>query len=143
MRRALLTIVLAVLVIATPHADDALVGFYSAEGTNADGKPYSAAVQIVQTGQTYHVRWVTPEGEAIGVGLLEKNVLVVAFVAGQMIGIARYQVKKGTLTGTWSFVGYGGICAETLKKLEGKPATAPTAPPHPPTRQVPEVRERV
>lgn len=108
MRRALLTLALALLVIGTARAaDPALAGFYDVDGRNADGKPYAGVVQIVATGQTYHVRWVMePAGEeAFGVGLLEKDVLVVSFTAGQMLGIARYKVKKGTLTGTWSFPG--------------------------------------
>jgi hypothetical protein len=147
MRRAILTALLAALCLSTAPraAEDALVGFYRADGKSPDGKPYTASVQIVKTDQTYHVRWVTGQDEeSIGVGLLHKNILVVAFAGGPMIGLVRYEVKKKELKGTWTFVSYGGVLSETLTRVEGKPGEPPPAahPPVPPSRE-PDVRERV
>lgn len=139
MRRALLSAILAVLVIASPRAAEDLVGRYRCDGTNAGGKPYMGVLDVreIEKG-VWHFRWQLTGGEsALGVTLREKDTLAVAYSTNGALGVAVYRVKGKTLTGRWNIPGLEGIYSETCTKDPN--AELPPAPSH----AVPDVRERV
>ena len=52
-----------------------LVGLYACEGTNPDGSPYTAVVEIVNQEDTYLVRWTQESGDQVtGVGIRQDGV---------------------------------------------------------------------
>ena len=140
MRR--LALVLLLVDVAQPitlaKARD-LTGVYTCTGRNAVGNAYTATVQIQQTGDTYHVRWVFDSGdEVFGVGLVEKDRLVVAVARGYFLAVVVYRVTKDTLTGVWTQYGTRVVLTETLTPQPRGTVPAPPASPVPP----PPVRER-
>lgn len=126
MRRALLTMMLAGLLIAAPRADDPLAGVYRVDGTNASGKPYTGMVEIAQQGSVYILHWVMGQEESYGVGFVSKGQLVVAAGPPTQVGVmlsnaAAYTIKKGQpLVGQWVMPGSTKVFQETLTKTEAK-----------------------
>jgi hypothetical protein len=103
-------------------------GNYRCDGTSPDGAAYRALVQIARNGDTYLLRWVTPNGVAsIGIGVVKENTLSVAFF-GVSAGVVVYQLDGNKpLTGQWTDLqGDGQIYKETLTKLaEGERIALP------------------
>ena len=114
--------------------ENSLVGTYSCEGTNPDGRTYAGIVQIIKHGDSYLVRWTMPdESQVLGIGILNGGTLSVSYYGGTP-SIVVYSIENGKLTGTWTAVGADGeLFTETLTKMpEGG-----TRPPKPTKRETP------
>jgi hypothetical protein len=121
----LVTLALAGPAFAAPDKapESNLVGIYSCEGTNPDGKTYAGIVQIIKHGDSYLVRWTMPdESQVLGIGILNGGTLSVSYYGGTP-SIVVYAIENGKLTGTWTAVGADGeLFTETLTKMpEGAP----------------------
>ena len=127
MARTILSVTVGLALMASmPYADDAspapsdLAGMYACEGTNPNGTPYTALVEIVRLEKTYLVKWIQPNGsEVIGVGLQRGSVLSVSYF-GSAPAIVVYSVEAdGRLDGQWTMGGAdGAVFTETLTKLK-------------------------
>jgi hypothetical protein len=99
-------------------------GIYRCEGKSAEGRPYQAVVEIKKNGETYLLRWVTPEGVAhIGVGVVDGKNLSVGFF-GSTVGVVVYAIEGSEkLTGQWTVLQANGVVyRETLTRWhEGEP----------------------
>jgi len=103
----------------TPVSEGNLAGMYACEGTNPNGSPYAALVEIVRQEKTYLVRWIQPNGsEVFGVGLQRGSVLAVSYF-GSAPAIVVYSVlADGRLDGQWTMGGAeGAVFTETLTKM--------------------------
>jgi len=103
----------------TPVAETDLVGMYACQGTNPNGSPYAALVEIVRLEKTYLVKWIQPNGsEVLGVGLQRGAVLAVSYF-GSAPAIVVYSVQAdGRLDGQWTMGGAdGAVFTETLTKM--------------------------
>lgn len=142
MRRLFLCLALTVAVTIVPRAATSnLEGTYRVEGTNPDGKPYTALCEIRAQGSVFILHWTFPgsQEEAYGVGIVSHGLLVVAAGPPTQMGVmlsnvAVYTVKRGKpLTGTWSTPEGKGLYEEVLTKLpkdhpQGTPPVAPKPP---------------
>jgi hypothetical protein len=119
-RRRLLPAVLIALVVMPLDAQETdPSGNYRCDGVSPNGAAYRALVQIARTGDTYLLRWVTPNGVAnVGVGVVRHNTLAVAFF-GVTAGVIVYQLDgNNPLIGEWTDLQADGtIYKETLTKL--------------------------
>ena len=69
--------------IADPSPGSDLSGVYACEGTNPDGSPYTAVVEIVKRQDTYLVRWTQEnDDQVMGVGIQQDGVLAVSYFGG-------------------------------------------------------------
>lgn len=137
MRRVFsLVFLVAVALVSMPppviaQAPD-LAGLYTATGTSAEGKAYTATLELLTHGDVYYAVWTFPEGPpAKGVGLVHSGVLAIAFVMPWSLGIVLYPIENGAITrGTWTGAGEDRSFAETLTKLpaDHPPPVAPVAP---------------
>ena len=78
---------------------------YACEGTNPDGSPYTAVVEIVKRQDTYLVRWTQENDEQVmGVGIQQAGVLAVSYFGGAP-AIVVYSVAGTagwTASGPWA-----------------------------------------
>lgn len=91
----------------------ALVGNYTCEGVNRDGK-YAVSLQVTQEGDNYFLFWRDSTESYKGLGVRQGDNLAVVFVteAGG-IGVIHYEVKGGVLNGVWAAgdgVKYTEVC---------------------------------
>jgi hypothetical protein len=140
-RLTLLALVLASLAIVPMSAESTLDGWYIAEGSDIDGTPYRALVELRREAQTYRVTMflsqqsdaTEPELAAIGVGLQSNGMLAVNYYTPDHARLAMYRIEgRGRLIGQWIFVGGDGTAhTETLTRIAGALATAhiPSPPP--------------
>ena len=111
-----------VLVVSAPSqaaADMDLSGKYDVSGVNPNGKEYRGTAKIEKVGDIYRVTWLIGKEEHHGVGLIQGDVLSVAWVitaGGTDAGVVAYKIKKnGTLDGKWiNDYEAGGVLPETL-----------------------------
>jgi hypothetical protein len=142
MARTILSVILgfALMAAMTHAAEDAspkesdLAGMYACEGTNPNGSPYTALVEIVRLEKTYLVKWIQPNGsEVLGVGLQRGSMFSVSYF-GSAPAIVVYSVEAdGKMDGQWTMGGAeGSVFTETLTKL--KVIASPSSPssPRPP-----------
>jgi hypothetical protein len=128
----------SVTAIAEPSAGSDLSGVYACEGTNPDGSPYTAVVEIVKRQDTYLVRWTQEnDDQVMGVGIQQDGVLAVSYFGGAP-AIVVYSVSGERLSGQWTMGGAGRLFKETLTKVsavevESKPAK-PARPAKPASR---------
>jgi hypothetical protein len=95
-----------------------LTGTYSCRGQNFDGTSYEAIVEIVKHNDAYQVLWIIDdEVAALGMGVVQKDVLAVAYYAGAP-GVVAYHVEgDGRLVGQWTLAGADGtVVSETLTR---------------------------
>lgn len=116
-------LVLLVSASSQAAADMDLSGKYAVSGVNPQGKEYRGAAEIEKVGDIYRVLWVIGKEEHHGVGLVQGDVLSVAWVivaGGSDAGVAAYKIKKnGTLDGKWiNDYEKGGVLPETLTPLK-------------------------
>ena len=125
--------------IAEPAPSSDLSGLYAAEGTNPDGSPYTAVVEIVKRQDTYLVRWTQEnEDQVTGVGIQQDGVLAVSYFGGAPAIVVYSVATDGRLAGQWTMGGAGRLFKETLTKVsaadvESKPAK-PARPAKPASR---------
>lgn len=125
--------------LADPSHGSGLSGLYSCEGSNPDGSPYSAVVEIVNQDDTYLVRWTQQSGEQVtGVGIQQDGVLAVSYFGGGAPAIVVYSIANdGRLTGQWTVGDAGRLFKETLTRVSAvdveskrprpsRPASRPT-----------------
>ncbi len=98
-----------------------LVGHYAVEGENPNGSDYAGTAEIVAVGDTYEVIWsLGPNGQESyrGVGLLNGELLSVAY-GGSHAGIVTYEIQHdGRLIGRWAILGRDGrVFTETLSPI--------------------------
>jgi hypothetical protein len=102
-----------------------LSGLYACAGTNPDGSPYSAVVEIAKAKDAYFVRWtLTDDTQVVGVGILSGSVLGVSYFTGAPFVVV-YATTSGGLEGKWTSPGAQGVVfSEKLTKMsaqESKP----------------------
>ena len=130
MLRRLLVLLFVVVAVTAPVGTQNLdpSGIYRCEGKSAEGKAYQAVVEIKKNGETYLLRWVTPEGVAhIGVGVIEGKNLSVGFF-GATVGVVVYAIEGSEkLSGQWTVLQAEGVVyRETLTRWhEGQPLFRP------------------
>jgi hypothetical protein len=133
----------SVTAIAEPSPGSDLSGVYACEGTNPDGSPYTAVVEIVKRQDTYLVRWTQENDEQVmGVGIQQAGVLAVSYFGGAPAIVVYSVAAEGRLDGQWTMGGAGRLFKETLTKVaavEVQPkAPKPTKPaPRPQTAPSP------
>jgi hypothetical protein len=133
----------SVAAIAEPSPSSDLSGLYACEGTNPDGSPYTAVVEIVKRQDTYLVRWTQENDEQVmGVGIQQDGVLAVSYFGGAPAIVVYSLAAEGRLDGQWTMGGAGRLFKETLTKVsavEVQPKTPrPTRPaPRPTTSSSP------
>ena len=95
---------------ADPGAD--LSGTYRCKGPT-----YEGTVTISRQGDAYRVSWSIGRERYSGVGLVQGDVLAVAYY-GEMRGIVAYRIEdSGQLVGRWTTVANpGAVSTETLTK---------------------------
>ncbi|WP_406857268.1 hypothetical protein ABEG18_06460 [Alsobacter sp. KACC 23698] len=93
-----------------------LAGAYSVEGQNAgDQRLYRGELTITPIGQVYRVVWRIGNGENVGTGIVQNDMLAVVYVQQGKAGIALYEVRRdGVLSGTWTIHGTQNVGSETL-----------------------------
>ena len=133
----------SVTAIAEPSPGSDLSGVYACEGTNPDGSPYTAVVEIVKRQDTYLVRWTQENDEQVmGVGIQQAGVLAVSYFGGAPAIVVYSVAAEGRLDGQWTMGGAGRLFKETLTKVAAvevqpkapkptKPAPRPQTPPSP------------
>lgn len=101
-----------------PEKPADLSGMYLAEGKNPDGSEYQAAVAIEAKGEVYALTWELGQGSAIGLGMVQKDVLAVIYApsVGGPAALIAYAVNGDTLVGKWTIPGEPGVGTETLTK---------------------------
>ena len=108
----------SVTAIAEPSPGSDLSGVYACEGTNPDGSPYTAVVEIVKRQDTYLVRWTQENDEQVmGVGIQQDGVLAVSYFGGAPAIVVYSLATEGRLTGQWTMGGAGRLFKETLTKV--------------------------
>jgi hypothetical protein len=119
----------SVTAIAEPSPGSDLTGLYACEGTNPDGTPYSAVVEIVKRQDTYLVRWTQENSDQVmGVGIQQDGVLAVSYFGGAPAIVVYSVGGDGRLDGQWTMGGAGRLFKETLTKvsaIETEPKTTP------------------
>jgi hypothetical protein len=143
MRRiALLLMVFVWALAASPLAqinpghDPELVGFYTVEGKNPDGKPYAGSAEIWKDGPIFKMRWEMESGEiTYGFGFIVNGALSMTVFADPVSPhpiaptVAVYAVSSAdplTLEGKWAVIAAPGIHPEVLTKVAKKPLPKPT-----------------
>ncbi len=124
MTRLILSSAIGLLLLASlraiePSGSD-LAGIYACEGTNPNGSPYKAVVEIVKQKDSYLVQWTQANsGQVVGVGLHRDGVLAVSYFGGTP-AIVVYSIRsEGRLDGQWTMGGAeGDLFKETLTKLK-------------------------
>ena len=114
------------LLVAAPSAAFAapdLSGKYAVVGTNPQGDEYHGVAAIKKVGDIYRVAWAIGSEEHHGVGVVQGDVLSVAWVVvagGSDAGVVAYKIKRdGTLEGKWiNDYEKGGVLPETLTPLK-------------------------
>jgi hypothetical protein len=131
----------SVTAIAEPSPGSDLSGLYACEGTNPDGSPYTAVVEIVKRQDTYLVRWTQENDEQVmGVGIQQDGVLAVSYFGGAPAIVVYSVTADGRLAGQWTMGGAGRLFKETLTKVsavEGEPKPAKPVRPARPARPAP------
>jgi hypothetical protein len=138
----------SVTAIAEPSAGSDLTGLYACEGTNPDGSPYTAVVEIVKRQDTYLVRWTQENDEQVmGVGIQQADMLAVSYFGGSPAIVVYSVAGDGRLDGQWTMGGAGRLFKETLTKVsasETQPKTPkPAKPAKPAQRPASPARESV
>lgn len=118
MTRLLAALIGVALLHPVSAAKPSLEGLYLAEGTNPDGSQYQAAVAIEARGEAYALTWQLGQGSAIGIGLVQKDVLSVVYgpSGGGAVGLITYAIDGEKLVGKWLIPGDSGVGTETLTK---------------------------
>jgi hypothetical protein len=124
-RRVLLLLVVLFAVNSPVRTEDVdPSGIYRCEGKSAEGRSYQAVVEIKKNGDTYLLRWVTPQGIAhVGVGVIDGKNLSVGFF-GETVGVVVYAIESSEkLSGHWTVLqAQGAVFRETLTRWhEGEP----------------------
>jgi hypothetical protein len=113
---------------AAPDAVPALAGTYRCNGTNPDGTPYEAVVEITKMDGTFRVEWVMDGGSVLGVGIYSNGVFAASYFGGAP-AIVVYKVDGDRLVGEWTMGGIeGAVYTETLIRMgagERKPPPTP------------------
>lgn len=142
MRQALALVLMVVCVgVSAPEAKDKgsdLVGAYTVEGTNSEGKAYTGMALIERYDSRFKVQWAFPTEDgslalaATGIGILHDGRLAIAIFQGGPPTIAVCDVKGDTLRCEWASVAAAGTMPESLKRLpKGQvPTVTPSANPH-------------
>ena len=100
----------SVTAIAEPSPGSDLSGVYACEGTNPDGSPYTAVVEIVKRQDTYLVRWTQENDEQVmGVGIQQAGVLAVSYFGGAPAIVVYSVAAEGRLDGQWTMGGAGRL----------------------------------
>ena len=99
-------------------------GLYALQGTDVDGAPYAGTVELARTETgAWRVVWRIDGAELDGIGLVQGNVLAVAYPAqAQLAGVVAWQIlPDGRLDGAWTADGRLG--REVLTPMPGTRAT--------------------
>lgn len=85
-------------------------------GKSSTGTSYSGEVAIIHTGETYSLNWTLPNESYRGVGILQGDLLVVAWGSGKGYGVVTYEISDGKLDGKWAAAGSESLGTEALTK---------------------------
>lgn len=117
-----LGVVFAATACAAAQTGPDLPGVYLCAGTNPDGQPYEAVVEIAQEGEVWALRWTfEPHGQAVGVGVLRGETLAVIYqTESGVIGLVAYTLERDgpelRLVWQWTVPGLPRLLTETLTK---------------------------
>lgn len=118
-----------------------LAGRYTVDGQNSAGEPYQGVAEITAQGTMWALHWAfTPEGEAMGVGLVQQGALAAIYQldSGQ-VGLVLYTIDRTAslrLVGIWTVPGAGVTATEILTKISGRESGAPAGAPRGGGRQL-------
>ena len=102
MIRRILLLLVVVFAVTSPVRTEEVdpSGIYRCEGKSAEGRPYQAVVEIKKSGETYLLRWVTPQGVAhVGVGVIR---LI------QLVGQGMVERRRGVILSIGSQTAFSG-----------------------------------
>jgi hypothetical protein len=107
-------VALCLVIHALPAAAQR-AGSYAVEGQSPDGSTYAGAVDLAPTSaRTWLVTWRIGSDTAQGVGIVERNLLIVGYVLNGATGVAAYEPQPdGRLVGRWTQGRQGGLGTET------------------------------
>lgn len=88
------------------------------DGKSPDGSSYGGSVVIKKSGQTYTLNWlIAKTGEQYsGIGILQDNVLAVAWGSQETFGVVNYKVSGAKLLGSWASHSTHKLGSEILEK---------------------------
>lgn len=128
MNFARLSCVVLAFVVMTPNTMIAnrqgvadIAGRYSVEGHDPNGQSYGGTLDLARDGEAWSFHWDFGNGTAIGVGLLDGDVLAVVcqFNTGG-ICLSIYRIVRDAqhlrLVGHWTIPGTVGVFDETLTR---------------------------
>lgn len=120
MKRAVLSVLLALVTASTAAAQTVNAGKYTVEGTNLDGSAYSGTAEITLASETTCViEWDTGGVKSTGVCMLNGDAFAAAYILEDAIGLIVYKVNgDGTLDGAWTITGKDGSGTEILTEAE-------------------------
>jgi len=99
-----------------------IAGKYNITGTNPNGAPYKGTLEIIAHGDVYQFRW-NAGAQYDGVGILNGNVVAVAFASGEKgegCGVVDYMIRgDGALDGKWGYWGVNESGTERATRSSG------------------------
>lgn len=101
-----------------PPPEPDLSGVYELQGHDGDGKPYSGLAILKKKNDGYLVQWTTQVGgNTVGLGTLDGDKFICAWVRDPVIGQTVYTVSKDrkTFDGRWQSIGVHKWHSETLR----------------------------
>ncbi|WP_027256469.1 MULTISPECIES: LIC10280 family protein [Leisingera] len=98
-RRAVLSGLTALALLATPASAQNVSGVYRAEGRNPDGSSYTGTVEIQDNGGTIEMQWRIASQSYSGSGSRNGDVVWVNW--GQTHPVVYVRMPSGELHGTW------------------------------------------
>ncbi len=99
-------LLLVLLTLAAAPAYAQYAGHYAVTGTNPDGNPYEATLNITQRGPIHFFGWNEDDrlNDYAGASIHEGDVIAVAFNEDGC-GVALYRMEGGSLEGFWASAG--------------------------------------
>jgi hypothetical protein len=96
-------------------------------GQNPDnGSKYTGEVEIKRTGETYELRWFTPDPSAVGRGIKVGDLLVVGY-GPESPGVVAYCMTEEGGDGVWSYGESRGLGREVIAHQGADTATIAAA----------------
>jgi len=102
-------LIAAMLALAAPALAQ-MPGVYAVQGTNPDGSRYDGLVELAPApNNTWRVTWRVEGNTVRGAGIVNGDVLAVAYVDGTEPGVVAWRIlPDGRLDGPWSVGGMVG-----------------------------------
>jgi hypothetical protein len=114
MTRRLLSALAAALMAVPAVAQE--VTHYGIVGSNPDGQQYIGTARITPTGEaTCEIHWIVADAPSSGICVRRETAIAAAYTLDDRQGVTVYEIMAdGTLKGTWTIDGFGGVGTEVL-----------------------------